>query len=86
MTDTAAVPAKSAGYMGKVGDLLLDVARSKYIDVERGDEDRNIPDYTETANAGNAPAAATGGGLSVKTMALIGAGVLGLLLVAKRLL
>ena len=81
-TETAA-PAESGGYMGKVGDLLLDVARARYVDVERGDEDRRQPDYTEVRQPAQP---VPGSAMSNQKIAMIGGGILLALVVLKKVI
>jgi hypothetical protein len=74
-----ATPSETGGYLGKVGDLLLDVGRARWIDVERGDEDRPQSDYTETKNSVQS-------GISTKQIAIGAAAVVAVLVVIKRLI
>jgi hypothetical protein len=85
-TDTP-TPSKVAGFFDDFKDLAFDYARAKYIDVERGDEDRNIPDITTTAPVAAAtpgPVSMGGFSLDLKTAGLAIAGLLGLLLIVRR--
>jgi hypothetical protein len=84
MSTKDAAVSSVAGYLGEVGGLILDVGRAKYIDVEQGDEDRNIPDYIDTKQ--DIAIDVAGASLTTQQMGLIAAGIVGLLLIVKRVL
>lgn len=73
-------------FWGNVGNFILDVGRARLIDVERGDEDRNVQDYTDTNVVGQRTGSESLQGVNVKTIGLIVLGVAGLLLVFKKVL
>ncbi len=65
-------------FLGAIGQLGLDVARNKLIDVERVSDDDNIPDQADLRSGLGAPAFAglTIGGALLLVGVVVGAGFL----------